>query len=77
MSEHQKLSQNDQFESRLGAHKRAGSEATNLTHLGVAQWALNRRVVDPDPSLKGLPSAESVLSTTEGELVAQGVLDMH
>ena len=26
--------------------------------LGAARWALNRRVVDPEPSLKGLPSAE-------------------
>ena len=54
-----KSSKNDQFESRLGAHKRAGSEAINLNSFSAlcggpltsAWWTPSRRS-------KGLRSAE-------------------
>ena len=41
-----------------GQKHREGDSRLGLTHFGVARWALNQRVVDPEPSLKGLRSAE-------------------
>ena len=61
MREAKKRPQNDQFESWLGAHKRAGSGSTNLSHFGRFMLVLKPSLCGPRTVTQGLCSAEQSL----------------